>query len=237
MALKHIKFESFLKTSFIDYPDLISSVAYFGKCNFKCPYCHNGDLVMRSSERVNSEDWLLHLQKRKGLIDGVVISGGEPSMNNDILPLLEALRKLSMKIKIDTNGSNPEWLENIIEHQLVDYIAMDLKNTPSKYEATAGIAHFDNQGLFKSIHTIIQSGVNHEFRTTLMKEFHELSDLIEMATLINGSERYTLQQYEYNEKQIIDHPFTAYSADEMNHMKAQIQPLLKGTHINVISKY
>lgn len=237
MALKHIKFESFLKTSFIDYPDLISSVAYFGKCNFKCPYCHNGDLVMQSSSMVNSEEWLFHLKRRRGLIDGVVISGGEPSLNNDILPLLEEIRKLSMKIKIDTNGSNPEWLENIIGEHLVDYIAMDLKNTPSKYEVTAGITQFDNRVLFKSIDLIIKSGVNHEFRTTLMKEFHELNDLIEMATLINGSKVYTLQQYEYNSKQIIDCPYTAYTLDEMNRLKDQIQPLLKGTHIQVIGKY
>ena len=237
MALKHIKFESFLKTSFIDYPDLISSVAYFGKCNFNCPYCHNGDLVMKPNGMVNSEEWLLHLKKRKNLIDGVVISGGEPSLNGSILPLLEAIKKLSMKIKIDTNGSNPEWLENIIEHQLVDYIAMDLKNTPSKYEVTAGVKQFDNQVLFKSIDLILKSGVNHEFRTTLMKEFHELSDLVEMATLINGSKGYTLQQYQYSDKQISDQCFTAFSVDEMNRLKDQIQPLLKGTHIQVIGKY
>ncbi|MBF4695347.1 anaerobic ribonucleoside-triphosphate reductase activating protein [Fusibacter ferrireducens] len=237
MSLEHIKLESFLKTSFIDYPDLISSVAYFGKCNFRCPYCHNGDLVRHSSNSVSSEEWLAHIKAKRGLIDGVVISGGEPSLTQDIRPLLEAIRKLSVKIKIDTNGSNPEWLENIIGEQLVDYVAMDLKNTPSKYEMTAGLKSFNTQVLFKSIDLIIKSGIAHEFRTTLMKEFHELSDLIEMATLINGSKVYTLQQYEYNPKQVVDRRYTPYTLDEMNWLKDQIQPLLKGTHVQAIGKY
>ena len=237
MSLKHIKFESFLKTSFIDYPDLISSVAYFGTCNFKCPFCHNGDLVASTDSRVDAEAWLEHLEKRRGLIDGVVISGGEPSLNENIMPLLEEIRKMDLKIKIDTNGSNPEWLAKIIDYKLVDYIAMDLKNAPTKYDTTSGLSNFNKETLFRAIDVIVTSGIDHEFRTTLMKEFHEIGDLVEMATLINGAKRYTLQQYEYKTKQLVDQVYTPYSTEEMNRLKDQIQPLLKGTHIQVIGKY
>ncbi len=237
MELNQIKFESYLKTSFIDFPDLISSVAYFGSCNFKCPYCHNGDLVSCVENKVDAVDWLDYLKERRGLIDGVVISGGEPSMWQSVMPLVREVKKLSMKVKVDTNGSNPDWIEALLNEGALDYIAMDLKNSPKKYEMTVGLDLVDKQALYKSIDLIVKSGIPHEFRTTLTKEFHEIEDLVEMATLINGSRRYVLQQYQHSPKQLVSTEYTAYTVEEMNRMKDQIQPLLQSTHIHVIGKY
>lgn len=218
-----MNFSGFLKTTLIDYPDTLASVVYLPKCNFRCGYCHNSDLVFYHSTEYDEELIINHLKKRKGIIDGIVITGGEPTLHNDLFKFMKKVKDLGVKVKLDTNGYKPDVIKKIIENNLVDYIAMDIKNTYKNYANTVSINNFRYDNIKESINIIINSGIEYEFRTTLIKEFHSTFDVLEMGNLINGAKKYVLQQYEYSDKQIIDKKYSFFTVEEMEVLKNELK--------------
>lgn len=182
------------KMTLLDFPGRVACTVFLGGCDFRCPFCHNFELIDGSSQAVMDETGLLaFLDKRKGLLDGVAITGGEPCLHKDLPDLLRKIRKLGFATKLDTNGFHPELLEQILDEGLVDYVAMDIKNSPAKYAATCGLDELDMTPIKKSISLLLSGATDYEFRTTVVKEFHEPQDIVEIGRMIEGAKRYFLQ--------------------------------------------
>jgi pyruvate formate lyase activating enzyme len=188
----HIK--AFLPASLIEYPGHIADVLYVGACNFRCPYCYNVELVLRPDllPDLQPVEVLRKLALRGGFVDGVVISGGEPTLQPDLLGFLLRVRQLGLSVKLDTNGYRPDVLRECLQQQLLDYVAMDVKSSLARYEEVAGV-RLDVQRVQQSIDLIRASGIDHEFRTTVVPTLVTLSDVQAIMPLIAGARRYYLQ--------------------------------------------
>ena len=185
------------KLSLLDYEDKVSVVLFSQACNMRCPFCHNGDAVLGASkeDEIDFNEILEFLKTRKGLIDAVVFSGGEPTLEPDLKVKIKAVRELGFLIKLDTNGTNPEIVENLLDEGLVDYVAMDIKNCPNLYAETCGLKFINVENIKKSISIIMSKAPDYEFRTTLVKEFHERMDYEAFLNLIKGAKRLFLQKF------------------------------------------
>ena len=187
------------KLSLLDYPDKVSCILYTRGCNFRCPFCHNGlTLLENVSDFIPFEEILSFLRKRIGILDGVVISGGEPTLMPDLKEKIKAIKELGFLVKLDTNGSNPDLLEELMEEELIDYVAMDIKNSLFKYSLTAG-REIDTDKIVKSIKILQNGQIDYEFRTTLIKEYHNELDMISMGKMLKGSPRLYLQEFKISE--------------------------------------
>lgn len=220
------------KSSLIDYPGMLSCVIFLSGCNFDCPYCHNPSLATgkaRCGDILNQDNLYDFLDRRRGFLDGIVISGGEPTIQKNIFKLCEAVKKLGYSIKLDTNGSRPDELRRLIEYGLVDYIAMDIKTEPSRYkELICGDLNPDD--LLSSIVTIMQSAPDYEFRTTCVKDFVDERIIENIGLLIKGANLYALQSF--NSAEIL-HPEFFNNKEmgldflEMNKLRCIAEPLVK----------
>lgn len=215
----------FIKNSFVDYPGKIAATVFTGGCNFSCPFCHNGELVKSPGNLpiIPQKEIFDFLDKRKGLIEGLVITGGEPSLWPGLADFIIKVKEKGFLVKLDTNGYEPLVLKKLLEENLLDYIAMDIKNSPDKYAQTAGLKHLDISRIIQSIDIIRNSGLDYEFRTTIMKEHHEEKDLIKIADWLQGSRKYVLQNYNPKEGQIEDKIFTPFSLQELEMFKEILQ--------------
>lgn len=207
------------KTTLLDYPGRVAATVFTGGCNFRCPFCHNGGLVLSplTQEHYTEEDILNFLKKRKNILSGVCITGGEPTIQQDLPDFIQKIKKLGLAIKLDTNGSHPHMLEELIAKKQIDYVAMDIKNALGKYAWTAGCIDepscyspmeiskdtemrkqdkFLEKSILQSVELLKNSSIPYEFRTTVVKEFHTLEDLQEICVWIAGSPAYYLQQFE-----------------------------------------
>lgn len=185
----------FEKMSMVDFDGKIAATLFLGSCNFRCPFCHNSSLVLnyQNIEKYTLEEILLYLNKRKGIIEAVCITGGEPTIYPDLEEIIKEIKNLGLLIKLDTNGSNPKVIKDLVSKGLIDYIAMDVKNSFSKYPLTTSIINLDTSKIKESIEYIQKCGVDYEFRTTLVKEYHTLDDIKEIANILKGSKKYFLQ--------------------------------------------
>lgn len=184
------------KLSLVDYDGITACVLFTGGCNFACPFCHNSPLVYSQNLPVIDNDEIFDfLIKRKKVLNGVVITGGEPTLNPDLPEFIAKIKAIDYKVKLDTNGTNPKMLSYLIEKGLVDYVAMDIKNCKEKYALTAGIKKIDLATIQESVKILINSKIEYEFRTTLVKEFHEFDDITKIAEWINGARKYVLQKF------------------------------------------
>ena len=183
------------KFSLLDYEDKIACVLFCKPCNFRCPFCHNGTTVLEAETFIPFEDILNYLQSRKGLLDAVVVSGGEPTLMPDLKEKIKALKELGFLIKLDTNGTNPEVIKDLYENNLIDYVAMDIKNSFDKYPLTAGVKNINLDKVNESIHYLMNSGIDYEFRTTLIDEFHKEEDIKDIVNMIKGAKRMYLQKF------------------------------------------
>lgn len=167
------------KLALVDYPGHLAATVFSGGCNLRCPFCHNAPLVTRLNEtpELPEREVLDFLSSRKGLLDGVVLSGGEPLMQPVAADFLRAVREMGFAVKLDTNGCYPAALAEILEQGLVDYVAMDIKNSREKYPETVGVSNFDTAPVEESVRLLKASGVDHEFRTTVVREFHTPEDI------------------------------------------------------------
>jgi pyruvate formate lyase activating enzyme len=189
------------KSSLIDYPGRLSCVIFLSGCNFDCPYCHNPSLATGKAEcrdLLNQDNLYNFLDKRRGFLDGVVISGGEPTIQKNLYKLCEAIKELGYSIKLDTNGSRPEELKRLIANGLVDYIAMDIKTEPVKYKDLI-CGDFNPDDLLSSIVTIMQSAPDYEFRTTCARGFVDECIIENISKLIKGANLYALQSFNHAE--------------------------------------
>ncbi len=191
-----IKIKGFQGTSLIDYPGKISAIIFTGGCNFRCPFCHNPELVENIEELPDFEveEVLERLKQRKGFIDAVAITGGEPLLYPDIVELVKILKRLGFLVKVDTNGSFPDILERLLSESGVDFIAMDVKTSPARYEVGAGVK-VDTGKILRSIELIKEWGGDSEFRITLVPGIVEERDLIELVPVLTGSRKVVLQQF------------------------------------------
>lgn len=191
MRIAHLQ-----KTSFIEYPGKISAVIFTQGCNLRCPYCHNPELVEPElfTTPVSQDEILSFMKKRTGMLDGLVITGGEPALQKGLTKFMQEVKDLGFLIKFDTNGTFPNVLENVIKHNLADYIAMDIKGPAYKYPEIAGVP-VDMDLIMKSIQSIMGSGIDYEFRTTWVKEQLTLTDIKEITMMIKDAKRFAMQRF------------------------------------------
>ena len=182
------------KTSFIDYPDKICTMYFVASCNFRCGYCHNGHIVAWDGKNIGEEEVFAFLKKRRPFIDAVCISGGEPTIHKGLYEFIKKIKEQGFLVKLDTNGTNPDVLKVLLNEGLVDYIAMDIKAPFHKYELVTG-TKVDLGSIKESIDVIRSSTIEYEFRTTVCKELHTEEDILEIATYINASKRYSIQNF------------------------------------------
>lgn len=183
------------KTTLIDFPEKIACTIFTFGCNFRCPYCHNPELVIEDgTKEIPQEEILKFLEERKDFFEGVCITGGEPTIHEDLPGLLEKIKKLGLAVKLDTNGTNPGVVEQLIKNKIVDYIAMDIKAPLKKYEQVVR-AEVDLEKIKRSIDLIKNSGVEYEFRMTVPPETLDESDFLEIGKCLNGSKKFYLQRF------------------------------------------
>lgn len=210
----------FEKFSMVDYEGYIACTVFTGGCNFRCPFCHNAPLVVGDikAQEIDEREVIDYLSKRKGLVDGVVISGGEPTLQKDLKDFIIKVREMGYKIKLDTNGTNANMLENLIAEGLLDYVAMDIKNCKEKYPLTIGSDRIDMQDVERSVEILKNANIPSEFRTTLIGEFHSDDDMQKIEEWIKGGKSYFMQCYKDNDG-CISHGFSEVQKQDVERFK------------------
>ena len=183
----------FIKNSFVDYPGVIASVVFTPFCNFNCWYCHNFEIISQTKGDIEEATVFEFLKSRKGFIDGVVVSGGEPTLQKDLFDFISKIKQLGFKVKLDTNGTNLKVLKQLVDAKLLDFIAMDIKAPPKKYEQIVQKT-FSEKTILDAINYIKSCGVAHEFRTTFSPDLNE-QDILEIAKYVGKESTYAIQQY------------------------------------------
>ncbi len=175
------------KMTLLDFPGKVACTLFLQGCNWRCPFCHNSGLLSGPAETpMEMNAFLRFLETRKGLLDGVCVSGGEPTLHPGLPALLAEIKKLGYAVKLDTNGSRPDVLRAVVEDNLVDYVAMDIKNSPAMYAATTGIPDIDLRAVEESIQYLVSSSLPYEFRTTLVHPLHSDNSILEMGKWISS---------------------------------------------------
>lgn len=211
-----MKIQGLQKMTLLDYPGRVACTVFLGGCDFRCPFCHNYELVEGSPPEVMGEDeFFAFLDKRHGLLDGVAITGGEPCLRRDLPDFAARIREAGFAVKLDTNGNHPLMLAELVEGGLVDYVAMDIKNSPAKYAQTVGLPSVDLASIDESARILMESGVDYEFRTTVVREFHEESDFEAIGSWIEGAKRYFLQAFA-DKDTVPDRALHAPDIEELN---------------------
>lgn len=225
----------FQKMTLLDFPGRVACTVFTGGCNFRCPFCHNALLVtqVNESERYPEEDVFSFLEKRKGLLDGVAVTGGEPLISDDILFFMEKIKKLGFEVKLDTNGSFPERLKRAVAEGLADYVAMDIKNSKELYAETAGLSFFDIVPIEQSVEFLLQGNVDYEFRTTVVGGFHTVESIGGAAKWIQGAKRYFLQNF-IDSGCLIGEGITGVSKEEMILMRNEAVKYVPNTELRGI---
>lgn len=215
--------QGYNKTTLLDYPGHVAATIFLGGCNFRCPFCHNGGLVTdpNGQTQISEDELISFLQKRKTVLSGVCVTGGEPTLYEDLPELLFKIKAEGYLIKLDTNGTNPEMLKRLYRDKLIDYVAMDIKSSPDKYEILCGTA-CDIEKIEESIRFLMHSGVDYEFRTTVVRELHSKEDLLNAGKWIAGAKRYFLQSYQESE-QNLSHGFHAFEKEELMEVVKQLE--------------
>jgi len=211
------------RCSLIDFPGQVSAIIFTIGCNFRCPYCHNPELVDETADIIPTEDVLDFLHTRIKQLDGVTITGGEPTMHDDLIPFIKEIKALGFKVKLDSNGTNPEMLEKIINEHLVDYLAMDIKAPFSDYASGVG-RPVDMEKIKKSVRLIMSNTIPYEFRTTVVKALLSSEDIINISKDIKGAKKYYLQKFVSTK--ILNPGFikkTTYTDEEFKEIQKNVQ--------------
>ena len=217
------------KLTLLDFPQRVACTVFLGGCNFRCPFCQNGEILNGDFEGYTIEQFLSFLKKRQGILDGVCVSGGEPLLSDEVFSLIEKIKQLGYAVNVDTNGSYYERLNTLIDEKLVDFVAMDIKNSPQKYNLTAGVkVNFEN--VEKSVNLLMNTNIQYEFRTTVVKEYHTEQDFIEIGKWIKGAQRYFLQKFVDSEF-VLEKNLSSYSDEQMQEFKKILIPYIPNTKI------
>ena len=227
--VSQVKIGGLQKFTLLDYPGLSACTIFLSGCNYKCPFCHNRDLVFipENVTYLSGEEVFDFLKKRRGLIDGVCISGGEPLLQDDLIPFFKKIKKLGYKIKLDTNGAYPEKVKELVDEKLIDMVAMDIKNTKEKYAETVGMNEesFNIKPIEETIEYLKKNSIDYELRTTVVKELHTKEDLVEIAKWIAPCEKYYLQPF-VDSGNIIQEGLTSYSDEELQKLLKAVQEII-----------
>lgn len=220
----------FQKTTLLDYPEHVAATVFVGGCNFRCPFCHNGQLVLEpaSQAAVPEEEVFAYLEKRRGILEGVCITGGEPTLQKGLSEFIRRVKGIGYLVKLDTNGYRPDVLEALLRAALLDYVAMDIKASPKNYPVSAGVSAFDFERIRESIRLLEESGIPHEFRTTVVRGIHTKEEFEDIGRLLKGCPVYYLQGFRESEN-MIGAGFEAFSAEEMEEAAA-----LAGKYIDAV---
>ena len=199
--------------SSIDFPGRIASVLFTVGCNFRCPFCHNPELVVGPFPSIPEDIIFAFLKSRVGQLDGVVISGGEPTLHHDLTEFITKIKDLGFEIKLDTNGTNPTVLQELLNKNVLDYVAIDIKHTWEKYNTITRV-NLDVESIKKSVNILINSNIEYEFRTTVIQSIHTLDDIVEISENIRGAKVYAVQ--EFIPTKTLDENFSKYTAFDKN---------------------
>ena len=237
-----MEIHGFNKTTLLDYPGHVACTVFTGHCNMRCPFCHNGDLVLTpgSQPAISEEEFFSFLNKRKNILEGVAITGGEPTIQADLPEFIKRIKEYNLEVKLDSNGMRPEILRKLMDENLVDYFAMDIKSSKSGYSYATGIANFDLGPVEESVSLLMENRVPYEFRTTVLKPFHNTEVFEEIAEWIKDCSQYYLQNYVDShrilkdllpEEEKLKYPesFEAFKPDEL----IAVRDMLKTKGMNV----
>ena len=219
-----MRIQGLQKLTLLDYPEHTACTVFTAGCNFRCPFCHNASLVVDipKEAQISEEEFFAFLQKRIGILDGVCVSGGEPLLQPDIEQFIRKIKDMGFAVKLDTNGSFPEKLINLLEEGLIDYVAMDIKNSPETYAFTAGTEKLDIEAVQKSVAYLKEEHVPFEFRTTVVKHYHSKESFEEIGKWLVGTEKYFLQKF-VDSGDLIGKNTRGCSAKEMNEFLAIVK--------------
>jgi pyruvate formate lyase activating enzyme len=209
------------KLTLLDFPGVVACTLFTAGCNFRCPWCHNAGLVLPeeiADRLIESEEVLSFLEKRKGVLDGVCVTGGEPLLQAELPDFLRRVKDLGYRVKLDTNGSFPERLEELVREKLVDRVAMDIKNGPSRYAGTVGLRNLDLGAVTASKDFLLTDAVDYEFRTTVVRGLHTEEGLLEAADWIAGAKQWFLQQFKDSGNLIHGEGLSGFTEDEMRRL-------------------
>ena len=216
----------------LDYPGKVACTVFTGGCNFRCPFCHNGGIVLNpgAEPSIPEEKVFELLKKRRGVLEGVCITGGEPTLWKGLWDFAKEVKALGYAVKLDTNGTNPEVMHKLILAGVVDYVAMDIKNSPDKYAETVGVKGFNIQPVKDSVRILLQGAAGYEFRTTVVKGMHIPQDIVDIGKWIQGAEKYFLQPYRDSDL-VIDRSCERHSDEELQALLAAAREYIPGAEL------
>ena len=236
-----------MKTTLLDYPGKVASTIFLGGCNLRCPFCHNMDLItgLNEIEPIPYKDVIKHLNTRKGVIDGVCITGGEPTLQPDLVNLIETIKEIGLLVKLDSNGSNTAVLDELLQKKLIDYIAIDVKSSFNKYPQICGLDTADySEDYVKSIINNVQNTISllknqnlipYEFRTTVIKEYHDEDEFEQIGEMLNGADAYYLQSFKSSEF-VPNKSLHAYTKRELEVFAGQLSSKIKRVEIRGVDE-
>ena len=224
-----MKIHGLQKMTLLDYPGKIACTVFLAGCDFRCPFCHNSELITGDAEVIMDDKELLDfLKKRQGVLEGVAITGGEPLLRKDIKELLVGIKELGYPVKLDTNGNHPAILKELVNEGLVSYVAMDVKNSKERYAQTIGLEEFDIANVDESINFLLNSDIDYEFRTTALKELHDESSFEAIAGWIEGAKNYYIQNFVDRDTVVFD-GLHGFDEEELKRFSEIVTP-----HVNKV---
>ena len=220
------------KLTLLDFPGRVACTVFTAGCNLRCPFCHNSDLVLpeRKPPLLDVEEFFSFLKKRQGVLEGVCVTGGEPLLQKDIAPFLRRIKELGFSVKLDTNGCFPNVLRELVEDRLVDFVAMDIKNSPARYPQTAGIPTLDLNPIQDSVSFLLSGAVDYEFRTTVAAQLHDEDSMEDIARWIAGAKRYALQEFK-DSGDILTQGLSPCTPEQMQAFLSVLKPLIPGAFL------
>ncbi len=225
------------KLTLLDFPGKVACTVFCGGCNFRCPFCHNASLVLHSDEYepVSESEFFSLLKKRRGVLDGVCVTGGEPLLQPDLAEFLGKIHAAGYAVKLDTNGSMPETLAPLLQSGLVDFVAMDIKNSRERYAETIGVPGFSTEKVEESVRLLMNGQIPYEFRTTVVQELHHEEDFRRIGAWISGAQRYFLQQFR-DSGGLISQGLHACTKQQMEHFRLEVMPFVPGVQLRGIDE-
>ena len=224
-----MKIAGIQKLSLVDFDGHISSTIFTSGCNFACAFCHNSSLIPNSNDLLKIDNIIDFLKKRKNMLDSVCITGGEPTLHKDLPEFISKIKEMGYLVKLDTNGTNPQMIKYLVDNNLIDYIAMDIKNIIDKYTPIIGLQTKEDN-IAKSINHIMSCGIDYEFRTTLINEYHSIEDIIKIGKLIKNANKYFLQKFVDNEN-CLTHNLNEVPKDVAIQMQEHLKKYIPNTYL------
>ena len=221
------------KLSLVDYDGFVAATVFTGSCNFRCPFCHNASLIVDYDKLppIDENEVFSYLKKRKGIIEGLCITGGEPTLNKDLPEFCEKAKQTGVFVKVDSNGTSPQTIKLLAENGLADYFAIDIKNDRKNYAKIVGLNSFDTKNIEKTVSYLIGSKVGYEFRTTLIDEFHSEENIIEIGKWISGAKKYFLQKFKSGENCLLPDGLNPVSDENAKRFLTAVAPFVKFTKL------